>query len=535
MLPDAPCYCPSCQVLYRQRFGEDVPMVPSQADRVRGFQLRVDGAREFIQEVTRITKSRRPHAIVTYNGSGKPVDAIDCADLSSVEAHAPDYMLTSFFARWGRQRGRTSEIYTPIGLPGSGLGFDGWDVKPVEVLQLESAVAMSQGSILWMCQCPYPDGSTDQAQFDTFKQVFAFVKNLEPYVRGAQSASEIGLVMTNQPYSAPTYGHESMLANQAMHQALVHGHYQFDVLNLKLPADLAKYRLLILAEQAVMSDEDAEAIRQYVHDGGCLFATGATSLRDAAGQARATFALNDVFGADFKRNCQQPFVYLRLADEAISDHIPNVPVLVQMPSVEIEPTSGSTMGYIEHPQLRRTDILTILWGYPPPDSEQRRPGIVLNRYGRGLCIYCAVGFPYRMNDWAAIINRGRETTQAMGGNAMEVLWTERLARNIVSYLLPQPLVTTDAPVGVEVALNRWQDSYLVHLMNHYAGDPANPSYAGESMILRDFTLRLDTERMGSLSRAQLLPSGQALEARAQGKHIEITVPGFDVHCLLQIS
>jgi hypothetical protein len=326
-VPEAPCYCPTCQVLYRERYGQDVPLIPSEAERIRGFQMRIDGARSFVREVARITKSRRSDAIVTFNGSGKSVEAIGWSDLSSVESHAPDYMKTSFYSRWGRHSGRMAELYTPQGLPGSGLGFNGWDLKPVEMLELESAIVMSQGGVLWLCQNTYPDGSTDQAQYDMFKHIFTFVKKLEPYVQDTQSVSDIALVMTNQPYSAPTHGHESVLATQAIHQALLHGHFQFDI--SRAPADLSQYRLLILAEQAVMSDEDAEAVRRFVYDGGCLFATGATSLFDAEGTARTTFALADVLGAGFRRYSQQPFVYLRLADDKISHRIPPMPILVQ--------------------------------------------------------------------------------------------------------------------------------------------------------------------------------------------------------------
>lgn len=530
-VPDAPCYCPTCQALYRERFGCDVPLIPSEADRVRGFQLRVDGARALVHKVARITKARRPQAIVTYNGSGKSVDAMDCADLSSVEAHAPDYMHIGFRSRWQRHSGRMSEVYSPGGLPGSGLGFNGWDLKPAEMLELETAIVMAQGGVLWLCQNPYPDGSTDQAQYDTIKRVFSFVKELEPYVRDSQSVSDVALVMTNQPYSAPTHGHESELATEAMHHALVHGHSQFDV--LRLPADLSRYRLLILAEQGVMSDEDAEAIRRFVYDGGCLFATGATSLMDPTGADRRTYALATVLGVDFKRRGQQPFVYLRLADEQLSRTIPDAPILVQMPSVEVQLTTGQALGFMEYPERRRTNVLTILWGYPPPDEDQRHPAIVLNRYGRGMSVYSAVGFPHRSNSWAEIMRQGRTTSMFAPGTALEVMWTERLARNIIGQLLPQPVLHTDAPAGVEVVLNRWQDSYLVHLMNHYAGDPANPSYAGERMTLRRIRVRLDTQRLRPLSRAQALPSGQAVEARAENSHWEIVVPDFDVHCLIR--
>jgi hypothetical protein len=324
-----------------------------------------------------------------------------------------------------------------------------------------------------------------------------------------------------------------VLATEAMHQALVHGHFQFDI--ARLPADLSKYRVLVLAEQTVLSDEDAEAIRRFVHNGGCLFATGGTSTIEEGGTRRGNFALADVFGANVRRHSQHPFVYLRLTDEKMSDAIPDMPILVQMPSLEVELTTGRALASLEYPELRRTNALTVLWGYPPPDEEQRHPAIVLNQYGRGVCIYSAVGFPHRTNMWAELINRDRKTAMSAGGNALEVIWTERIARNIIELLLPQRVLETDAPVGVEVTLNRSQDSYFVHLINHCAGDAVNPSYAGERLVMRKIVVRLNRERLGSLSRAWLLPSKEALETRVLGEWLEIVVPDFHVHSLLHVE
>jgi hypothetical protein len=35
-----------------------------------------------------------------------------------------------------------------------------------------------------------------------------------------------------------------------------------------------------------------------------------------------------------------------------------MPILVQMPSVEVALTTGTALGYVENPELRRTDVLT---------------------------------------------------------------------------------------------------------------------------------------------------------------------------------
>ena len=65
------------------------------------------------------------------------------------------------------------------------------------------------------------------------------------------------------------------------------------------PARLAKYRVLVLAGAAALSDAQAEAVRRFVRDGGGLVATCETSLCDELGRPRRDFALADVFGVSY--------------------------------------------------------------------------------------------------------------------------------------------------------------------------------------------------------------------------------------------
>lgn len=64
--------------------------------------------------------------------------------------------------------------------------------------------------------------------------------------------------------------------------------------------DLAGFRVLVLANVALMSDAQAEAVRRFVRGGGGLIATHETSLYDEKGRRREDFALADVFGAHYR-------------------------------------------------------------------------------------------------------------------------------------------------------------------------------------------------------------------------------------------
>lgn len=57
-----------------------------------------------------------------------------------------------------------------------------------------------------------------------------------------------------------------------------------------------RLQLLILPNVGALSDTQSAAIRQFVHRGGSLLATGATSFYDEWGDPRPDFALADLFG-----------------------------------------------------------------------------------------------------------------------------------------------------------------------------------------------------------------------------------------------
>lgn len=64
--------------------------------------------------------------------------------------------------------------------------------------------------------------------------------------------------------------------------------------------DLARYKVLILPNTACMNEEQANAVRQFVENGGGLVASVDTSLCDEFGTPRKDFALADVFGVNYK-------------------------------------------------------------------------------------------------------------------------------------------------------------------------------------------------------------------------------------------
>ncbi len=63
---------------------------------------------------------------------------------------------------------------------------------------------------------------------------------------------------------------------------------------------LARYEVVVLANAAALSDDQAAALRAYVRAGGGLVATGETSLCDELGRPRRDFALAELFGVSYQ-------------------------------------------------------------------------------------------------------------------------------------------------------------------------------------------------------------------------------------------
>jgi len=66
-----------------------------------------------------------------------------------------------------------------------------------------------------------------------------------------------------------------------------------------VPEILHRHRVLILPNVACLSDQQVDAIRAFVGQGGGLVATCETSLCDAIGRPRPDFALSDLFGTSY--------------------------------------------------------------------------------------------------------------------------------------------------------------------------------------------------------------------------------------------
>jgi hypothetical protein len=510
-----PDYSLYAQKRYREVTGHGLPVNPSPEETDAIFEVMTAEVDAFMQRAYAAIRKHRPNAVITYNAAGAPGDPLDSADLISIEGHAPHYTRQSFIARWAKGRDKPFEMMTAGGVSRTPLG-GGWnalDQKPASMLQLEAAILVAQAGNPTIGQVPQPDGSTHPDQFKTFGDVFHPIRALEPWLVDAIGVADVGLVLAAKPRSASAHWQRMTASAEAVHEALIASHIQYDI--IRLDRDISGYKAIVLAEQTALSDAEVDKLRTYVRAGGRLVAAGNASLFDERGKRRADFALADVLGVHYVGAVPADFVYLLLDDEAVSGAVTSQPILVDQVGVSVTLDGANLLGRLLEPEARRTDATTVLWGDAPPDPAQTHAGLVENRFGDGRAVY--VPFPIRCD-------------------GVPNLWIKRLIGVLVADAVEVPLLTTDAGPGVEITVNRQRDRVVVHLCNHYAGDPARLSIGDNTFSLSGIHIDLDLTSAGlsKFGRVYVAPD-TPLDHEVRDSRLRLAIPDFAVHSVVAIE
>jgi len=104
---------------------------------------------------------------------------------------------------------------------------------------------------------------------------------------------------------------ESLFSTVLFEQSLIQGKIPFDIIFDRHLKDLSKYKVLVLANQDALSDEQLNQIRAFVEKGGGLVATEQTSLLTDWRRRRLKFGLADLFGIDEPPSRKQASAPLR--------------------------------------------------------------------------------------------------------------------------------------------------------------------------------------------------------------------------------
>ncbi len=445
------CFCPHCKAKYHRMFAEEMPVeklaryqrasvcrgemesdsvlvAPHDPEARRLTALLDQSLAEVTGLLTRTVKGCKPDAATIYHSYPKP-ESVAFYDGTLTELYASRpwvhlawkfgelanysnvFPVPVFFNIYPHERYSAAEARHKAfeGLA-NGVFPNFWStpsMKPVfGVLRRQAEY--------------YDFGRTTPVKF------LALVRDFRPSPAQQAAPPAPGVTYARDRFMAPYVGAYSALMRSGLPLVTLH--------RSGFERQLAGFRVLVLANTALLSRPQLEAVREFVRAGGGLVCTHETSLYDEEGTRRADFGLADVLGVHYRG-------LLRAADRSLRIASPEHPVVAAL--------GDSALGHDEPLAVVRADsaeVLAYLRDKKSPAAE--RPAILVHRFGQGRVVY----LPGR---WCAMQCQNLDPR------------IERLFAAAVRWVAPEsPPVAIRAAATVGVTLFDQPQRRIVHLLNY---------------------------------------------------------------------
>jgi hypothetical protein len=286
-------------------------------------------------------------------------------------------------------------------------------------------------------------------------------------------------------------------------------HIPFGVITRKNLAELSKYRLVILPNLLMVSVEEVAAIRDFVRQGGKIYASKYTSLLTVDGNRKDNFLLGDVFGISYLGETQENDTFMAPVDEFKETLAPYTrlhPTGFNDSQLIVRADTAKVMAAVSLPYtIPQNYALFSSLHNNPPGFNTEFPSLVLNRYGKGQAMYAATAF---------------ERYEPIGEIFVRLL--EMLSCSPFSFQV-------EATKTVEVTLFKQtsQGGYLVNFLNFQGELPNLP--------VRDILVRIKGQNNLNGVDVTLVPSNEAIHFKANGDTLEFTLPLLETFPMVKID
>lgn len=375
-------------------------------------------------------------------------------------------------------------------------------LKPHAALEYETSQMIAHGARCSIGDQLHPRGVLDKGAYELIGRVYERVEAREPWLKDARPVAQIGLfqvpgaVLQTTPSAAGTDDGATRMLTQLKHQFTVVGE----------TSDLERYELLILPDAIPVSSSLARRLRTYLKSGGALLATGTSGFSPEGSEV-----LLPELGV--KAMGLSPFTvtYLR-ARKAIAADLPPSDHVVYDRSVRVVAGRGTRIlaGIVE-PYFERS------WNHFC--SHNQTPGDKLSRYAaatvRGRVAY--ISYPVF-------------SSYAAHGNYPLRL----LVRSTIDLLLPERLLSVEAPTGTEATVMRQRNRTIVHLL-HYSPErrAANLDIIEDIVPLRD--VRISLRMVNAPRSVSLAPEQTSLVFEYAGGRVSVVVPEVRGHAMVVVE
>lgn len=520
------CYCPHCRARWEAEVGGEMPRMIDWSDPcwVAFQHKREQWLVEFAALQTATVKKIKPLVSVEHQAS-----TFTHSWLLGVDerlARQCDFLQGDFYGdalqgSFARKLFRNLGEHQPSGFETS-IGYELSNyttLKSEALLACKASAALADGCAFIFIDSIDPAGTLNPTVYERMGRVFEATMPYERFMGGQprydvaiylSTASKYDPADNGQPVTSTTLSPKQPHVEAAVSaaRALSEQHLPYGVITRRNLGDLARFPVIVLPNLLQMDDEEIAAVREYVRNGGALYASGYTSLLDARGQRRPDFALADVFGVSAGEETRERFTYIAPApgSEALFlGYSARYPAGLYRAQLRLRARAGAqTLGTLVLPYTDPADPTRYSSVHNnPPGIWTEQPAVVLQHYGAGRAIYCAADLDASEAHRAVLVQ-------------------------LLRLLAPPPAFEANAPKSVEVTLFEQPDRKRLRVtLVNFQQDLPNIPVEGAAVRVR---LQGKTP-----TRVLLLPAEQPLPFTVDGDYVSFAAPRFDTLAMLIVE
>jgi hypothetical protein len=513
------CYCDGCVNGFRKATGLELPWHEADADYTTEELKAIDKYHSWYHEeligvlnkVRAIIKSYKDVPMIYNINNPNKISHEDPRIISSMDAFLYERSESILERAEGVSLAKTLGIKV---IPYVG-GYDNWPriVNNQFDIQQQIFTTMMFGGTPIISQ-PYP---------------YVYEKKNRRYVNYPFSIinknEKLFSTLKNEPYVVVVYssfdpeGHaksgwwwkaDARSATLGAFAACLYGHIQVTSAMTTLldnPQQLSGYKVLYLADNVYLTEQQIKNIKQFVSEGGGLVASYATSLYNKDGKRNTSFDL-------------QELLKVRAVD--LPEELSSYHAMIGGPN-DLYLQSKKNSG-----QLNATwnNVLVPTWFYEPVqvleggkvvmdivmgDSKlPALPGVVLSAYGKGKVLYssCSLESLYQ-------------------GNGNPVL--RDLIGNFISMVAPStPSFTLKAPSDLIANMTTSGNNYVLHLTN-WTGNKYEKTHMMEDYIAPVEQVRIALTIPGKKITSVKTLMGSAFSMKKNGNSVELLLPRVEAY------
>ncbi|MDD2710805.1 MAG: beta-galactosidase trimerization domain-containing protein, partial [Verrucomicrobiae bacterium] len=272
-------------------------------------------------------------------------------------------------------------------------------------------------------------------------------KQANPYLVKTRSPAEVGLVYSERTANLEDYNPAGncggpYFSNQfGLYAALAHAHIQCDPIyadGLKAET-LKRYKVLVLSDAGCLEPETLVRLREWVAAGGYLIATGGSARLDQWGRGQKDYQLADVFGVKYLQT--------KKAKGNLEFGKDGAGVLCKADAYEVvAPTTG---------------LVKAQWA-------TKEPAVVLNRFGKGSCLFVSAAHPGLSLTASGMAIRTPFARDLTFFKGLKEFLAASVQEGLAATQAALPFVVANCPEDVEVTMRvqAQPQRRMLHFVNH---------------------------------------------------------------------